>query len=163
MSVRELKDLTAAHGLHMKVKDFWNERSKFPHWDKTSFAVSRAQGQTPASKHLVQVPEYLISFLLGLSQARHYSATHSNIATKARSPQRERASLWERKEAAEPLQPLDVSHAASEEHSSADLQLEAQAMGWAAKSLLSTSALNSQHTSSSFPYRLTESGFPVGK
>lgn len=29
-------------------------------------------------------------------------------------------------------------------------------MGWVAKSLLSSSALNSQHTSSSFPYRLTK-------
>lgn len=136
---------------------------KLPYWDKTNFAVSRAQGQTPAPEHLLQTPEYLISFLLGLGQARHHSATHSKIATKAWSPQREHASLQERKETAEPLQPLDISHAASEEHSSADLQLEAQAMGWAAKSLLSSSALNSQHTSSSFPYRLTESGFPVGK
>lgn len=78
-------------------------------------------------------------------------------------PQRERASLWERKETSEPLQPLEVSHAASEQQSCADRQPEAQASGWVAKSLPSSSAINSQHTSSSFPCRLTKSGFPVGK
>ena len=78
-------------------------------------------------------------------------------------PQRERALLWERKETSEPLHPLEVSHAASEQQSRTDRQPEAQATGWVAKSLLSSSAINSQHTSSSFPYRLTKSGFPVGK
>ncbi|NWI67121.1 DPCD protein, partial [Todus mexicanus] len=64
-------------------------------------------------------------------------------------------------EVGEPTSPLlgALDHAASEQESCSDRQPEAQATVWLAKSLPSSSALHFRHTSSSFPYRLTESGY----